>query len=321
MYLNDEEFNICTAVTDYNEKRTVYETMIDFLQCTYPHRSELVPCLVGAPGIGKTAAVYEHAEKVGANVVTIIASQVLPSEVSGLTMPDKETKSMEIYDHYRLSSLKDGDILFFDELLEADQSVLSACLTLIESRMMMSGKTLPDIQIIAATNPTISAMSLRENIRQRFLFREFLIDVEGTIDYIQKITGIRIPYEEAKALIKETSEDYNILTPRSLTKMAKWVAATDSKYITNVIVMIADMWGDKLAATLAKAWAKKNSSIVKMNAKQCLYDLAKEKMELKELDKYDTVEEIVEKLKSTGYWDEVAEQLKQIKETYHVAKS
>ena len=88
-------------------------------------------------------------------VVTIIASQILPNEVSGITMPVVEERSMEIFDHFRLSSLKNGDILFFDELLEADQMVLSACLTLIESRELMSGRLLPDVMIVGATNPTI----------------------------------------------------------------------------------------------------------------------------------------------------------------------
>ena len=187
--------------------------------------------------------------------------------------------------------------------------------------MMMSGKTLPDIQIVAATNPTISAASLRENIRQRFLFKQFEIDAKGTIEYIEKTTGLSIPYEEAKALLEYTSSDYNILTPRSLTKMTKWIAATDSEHISDVIVMITDMWGNRLAKTLTNAWIEKNNATAEIKAKQCLYDLAKEKIVLKELDEYDTVDEIVGMLRKAGYWDEVAEQLKQIKETDNVAKS
>ena len=166
---------------------SVFDDMVSFLGAAWKLKDEIVPCLIGAPGIGKTQAVYEHAKKVGAtNVVTIIASQILPNEVSGITMPDQESRTMEIYDHFKLGHMQDGDILFFDELLEADQSVLSACLTLIESRMLMSGKKLPDIQIIAATNPTIQPTMLKANIRQRFMFKQFELDRKA-----QSITSMR----------------------------------------------------------------------------------------------------------------------------------
>lgn len=109
----------------------VFDNMLHFVKSAWPARSFIVPCLEGPPGIGKTAAIKQAAEELkeqGATgkVVTIIASQILPNEVSGITMPVPEEKAMEIFDHYRLSSLRDGDILFFDELLEADQMVLSA---------------------------------------------------------------------------------------------------------------------------------------------------------------------------------------------------
>lgn len=168
-----------------------FQDMVDYLDSCWCARNQIVPCLVGPVGIGKTAAVNQHAKNVGANkVVTIIASQILPNEVSGITMPDSETKAMEIYDHFRLSNMQDGDILFFDELLEADQMVLKACLTLIESRELMSGNKLPDIQIVAATNPSIAPDMLKENIRQRFLFRKFDIDETDTFEYIKKETGL-----------------------------------------------------------------------------------------------------------------------------------
>lgn len=222
---------------------TQFEEMVSLLDKAYCCRDEIVVCLLGPVGIGKTAAVRQHAKNVKANkVVTIIASQILPSEVSGITMPDSDTKSMQIYDHYRLSSLEDGDILFFDELLEADQSVLSACLTLIESRMMMSGKLLPDIQIIAAANPTTTASSLKESIRQRFMFAKFNIDKHQVAQYIKRTMGIKVPNDVLNKL-SGSSNEYNILSPRSLTKICKWIcnspdeqtaAAIDRIWNTNI---------------------------------------------------------------------------------------
>lgn len=251
-----------------------FDKMITFLDQAWHLRSEIVPCLVGPVGIGKTAAVRQHAANVGAkNVVTIIASQILPSEVSGITMPDAETKSMEIYDHYKLSSLEDGDILFFDELLEADQSVLSACLTLIESRMMMSGKVLPDIQIIAATNPTIQPSSLRENIRQRFMFMRFGIDQTATFDYILERTGIFVP-DSVLCQLCEGGSDYNILSPRSLTKLCLWIKATPDDQLYEVADVINDIWKSNIGSQLVKAYRESSTKPPKQQVLDKVIELA-----------------------------------------------
>lgn len=286
-----------------------FNKMISFLNQAWHLRNEIVPCLVGPVGIGKTAAVRQHAANVGAkNVVTIIASQILPSEVSGITMPDAKTKSMEIYDHYKLSSLEDGDILFFDELLEADQSVLSACLTLIESRMMMSGRMLPDIQIIAATNPTIQPTSLRENIRQRFMFMRFGIDQDATRDYIHEHTSILVPDGVLKQLC-ETGSDYNILSPRSLTKLCVWIAATPDDQLDEVADVINDIWRSNIGAKLVNAY--KHSKI--KPAKQQVLDKVAElaPMAASEHGNFEdcTFEEMMAVLQSLPEWQAIEDTL------------
>lgn len=209
-----------------------FKEMVEFLDLAWPARSTIVPCLVGPPGIGKTAAVEQHVKNVGAKrCCVIIASQILPNEVSGITMPDSETKAMEIYDHYKLGSLEDGDVLFFDELLEADQMVLSACLTLIESRRLMSGKKLPDIQIIAATNPTITPSQLKLSIRQRFVFRRFQFDNSELSEYIHDKFDVDVPsdvLDHVTTTESSTIIQYNCLTPRSLTKVVEWMCSVDT---------------------------------------------------------------------------------------------
>lgn len=148
----------------------------------------------------------------------------MPSEVSGITMPDQETKSMQIFDHARLASLKDGDILFFDELLQAPQAVLSACLTLIQERRMMSGKKLPDIMIVAAANPLRSPTLIVESIRQRFMFIDLQWDSEAWAEYIFQKYGVQ-PSLSLIANIKSSDKDgdkWNRLTPRTATKLIAW---------------------------------------------------------------------------------------------------
>lgn len=294
-------------------KPSQFEKMLSFLDEAWHFKQEIVPCLIGPVGIGKTAAVMQHAKNVKAkHVVTIIASQILPSEVSGLTMPDKDTKSMEIYDHYRLSSLEDGDILFFDELLEADQSVLSACLTLIESRQLMSGRKLPDIQIIAACNPTIQPSMLKENIRQRFMFMNVHWEWNATADYIEKLYGWRPPARIEK-LIRTTDDDYNILTPRSLTKLCGWLTNTPKEEREKVAQLITKMWnynlGEQLLENLTNAERNISEQRRERQARERLATIASSHSEL---DFYeDSLETIMKTLQSDPNWETMMKQLQQ----------
>lgn len=285
-----------------------FDRMITLLNQSWYLRDQIVPCLVGPVGIGKTAAVRQHAENVGAkHVVTIIASQILPSEVSGITMPDSKTKSMEIYDHYKLSHLEDGDILFFDELLEADQSVLSACLTLIESRMMMSGKLLPDIQIIAATNPTVQPVSLRENIRQRFMFARFELDREQTHDYIYEQTGFDLP-QEILNMLSYTGSDYNILSPRSLTKLCLWMNATPDDQLEVTANVIDSMWGNLIGSSLMEAKLKAEYILPEVQVRRKVLEVVSKTGNVPDMEKFKdcTFEEMLETLQSLPEWNEIA---------------
>lgn len=288
-----------------------FDDMVKFLDSAWPAKDMIVPCLVGPAGIGKTAAVRQHAENVKAGkVVTIIASQILPNEVSGITMPDAESRSMEIYDHFRLSNLKDGDILFFDELLEADQLVLSACLTLIESRQMMSGKLLPDVQIVAATNPTIKPSMLKENIRQRFVWKTFnTIDRNGLRQYIKKNYGFDIG--NLTDYVQVTGNEYNILSPRTMTKMAAWISSASSNAERlGIATSIDGMFGNLVGTELLKAYNNSDNhkirTALELAARQCdLDDSVIEKIP----DESITIEEMMELLMSLPDWDKMEEML------------
>lgn len=190
-------------------------------------RREIVLCLLGKPGIGKTEAVERFAKDHGRKVVHIIASQILPSEVSGMTMPNQETKSMDVFDHYRLSHMEDGDILFFDELLKGQQQVLNACLTLIQERRLMSGTKLPDVLVIAAANPLATPIQLPLEIRQRFMF----VEVEwNRMQWVEYMGGLGFEknqplYDLSHKVESMLGRDdaWNALTPRTATKLCLWL--------------------------------------------------------------------------------------------------
>ena len=188
-------------------------------------RDQIVPCLMGCPGIGKTHEIERYARDKGKKVVHIIASQILPSEVSGITMPDKEAGGMTVYDHVRLSSLEDGDILFFDELLQGQQQVLSACLTLIQERRLMSDRPLPDVMIVAAANPLASPSQLPPAIRDRFLFVKMEFDFDQWKRYMLETHGVKIENGMQNEIDASDTDitGWNSATPRTITKICSFI--------------------------------------------------------------------------------------------------
>lgn len=246
---NKKDIKKIIEALQYSERK---ETKLDnkdqiyhLIEAADKCRKEIVLCLLGKPGIGKTEAVERFAKDHGRNVVHIIASQILPSEVSGMTMPNQETKSMDIFDHYRLSHMKDGDILFFDELLKGQQQVLNACLTLIQERRLMSGTKLPDVLVIAAANPLATPLQLPLEIRQRFMFVEVEWNRLQWCEYM-KALGFRewefinnLSYTVETRLKRDDA--WNMLTPRTATKLCLWLR--DSNNDPSVRIFIMETFG------------------------------------------------------------------------------
>lgn len=205
------------------------------LEEMYGSRSEMVPCFIGAPGIGKTQGLYEFAKEKGVKVVTFILSNTVPSEVSGMRMPDSDTKLMAVFDDVRMSSLEDGDILFFDEFLEAPEMLWSACLTLIQDRIMASGRKLPDVFIVAASNQVASPKIIEASVRDRFQFIELRWDAYHWRSWFKDKYGV--DPQPICPFIQEDSDQYNILTPRRVTKLYNWLKAGGDRKIKKQTIM------------------------------------------------------------------------------------
>ena len=75
-------------------------------------RKSVVPLFIGNPGMGKTVLIEEFAKDKGVELVELITSQMSPFEISGIAMPDKDSKKMTYFNFDKLENLKDGDILF-----------------------------------------------------------------------------------------------------------------------------------------------------------------------------------------------------------------
>lgn len=213
-----------------------------FLESAYARRDEIVPLLVGEPGIGKTQGVYDFAKRKGVKVVELYLSQMSPLEISGMTMPNESDQSMQVFDSKRLDSLEDGDVLFLDELLQAPQQVLAACLTLIQERRMLSGRKLPDVFIVAAANP-IPDMENRipASIRQRFIAADVRFDGDAWREWMRGQGFVVIP-TDLQVLNKKGCGPlgFNDVTPRTLTKLCRWYSEANDQVV--VAESIAGMY-------------------------------------------------------------------------------
>lgn len=206
-------------------------------------RKSIVPLFLGNPGLGKTKIIEQFAKEKGVKLIEFITSQMSPFEISGIAIPDKEVKKMVYYNFDKLESLEDGDILFFDELLNGNPTVLNACLTVLEQRKMISGMPLPDIMIVAAANPQ-GAVPLTPQIKERFVWYDVKFTKSMWIDYmINKYNITKTIGDKLSSLI--TAEDFigsNYCTPRSIDKALNMLLkGIDTPYSGKIMPILEEL--------------------------------------------------------------------------------
>lgn len=184
-------------------------------------RKTCIPLFISNPGIGKTSIVNQFAKSKGVKCLSEIASTKMPHEFSGISIPNHKTKTMIYFDYDKLLELRDGDILFLDELLNANPMILNAFLTVLENRQLPSGTKLADIMIIAAANKQGST-SLTPQIKERFIWYNVEYDKIMFKKYLSSLFNITDTIFDAINMLisNETfvSSENNYFTPRSTEK-------------------------------------------------------------------------------------------------------
>ncbi len=202
-------------------------------------RKTVVPLFLSNPGMGKTTIIEEFFEEKGKKLLPFITSQRNPFEISGLAMPDKDIKRMSFWDFDSLLELEDGDGIFLDEFGNGNPIVANACLTLLESRTMVSGRKLPNIMIVAAANPQ-GMMPLTPQIKERFVWYESRFDKDMWIDYmVKKYQITKTIGNKLSNLIKnEKFTGTNFYTPRSVDKAVNMIINSVSTPYYDVVSLI-----------------------------------------------------------------------------------
>lgn len=187
-------------------------------------RKTVIPLFLGNPGVSKTSQIEEFAKEHNAHLVTLITSQISPMEISGLIMPNKEKETITYFDSELMLSLKDNSILFLDEILNGSPIVLSAMLTLLTNRVMISGKPLPNIMIVAAANPQ-GQTPLTPAIKDRFTWYNVSFDPKMWREFMENKYNITSQIgEKLVSLIQgEQFTGNNFNTPRSIDKAVNMI--------------------------------------------------------------------------------------------------
>ena len=217
------EINNINQIT--NKQTSMIEQLKNVLSVTYDNpilRRTTVPLFMSNPGLGKSTIIKEFAASRGVKMVKMTLSTRMPNEVTGMTMPDLVKDRLVLLDSHQLTALNDGDVLFIDEVFNGTlKQTLDAFLNFLEDRMLLSGKKLSDVLIVAASNPQ-GLINITPQIKQRFIrydlkfspveFEEYLKNKFGMPESISKNISIAINKE------KFEQENWEYVTPRSMEK-------------------------------------------------------------------------------------------------------
>jgi hypothetical protein len=169
-------------------------------------RRIMVPLFLSSPGQGKSRTIESFAKSKGKKVVKITLSQRMPNEVIGMLMPDLTNNKMVSLDSEDLLSLEDGDILFFDEMFNGTlKQTLDAVLNFLMDRVLMSGKPLADVMIVAASNPE-GMIPLTPQIKERVIMYHIKYNVDDHRNYLKE--KFHMPSSVAGQLTSLVSKEF-----------------------------------------------------------------------------------------------------------------
>lgn len=131
-------------------------------------KARMPAVLVGPPGVGKTAKLYELAERMGYELITLIGSQLDPTDIVGLPKGEllgKSEDGKDIYGTVNLSPwwqvrilLYKKVVLFLDEWSNTSAATRASMLTMLQSREFPNGQKMPkETIVVGAMNPTEQA--------------------------------------------------------------------------------------------------------------------------------------------------------------------
>lgn len=214
-------------------------TLIESVLERVAENPRIALAISGHAGHGKTAQVEAFCERENIPLIKIIASTLDESDLSGVIVPNHDTKTGEYYSLGMLDrATKERTVIFADEYNAARKEIQDAFLTLVESRHLPNGTPLhPDTIIIIAINPSVAYgnYEMSPASRNRFMWIE---NYQQTAKQWWANYGVEVPSDEGvrfmiDKLINEDGLEFTddkgftesvntFTTPRSLTRLLQF---------------------------------------------------------------------------------------------------
>jgi len=208
--------------------------------------SNLVPCLIGHTGIGKTELVEQYSAQRNMDCIVIHVAQLEPSDFIGLYKIDEDGRTANCppnwlpYKNQSTAKKKEnnkialeqivkgeinpnGGILFLDEINRGHEDIRQSLYQLINKREIGTYALPHNYTIVAAANPSNSyeTYEFDKALTNRFAWCKFQPDVDESFEYLTKKHGANPILDWLKTdkdLLDLGDEDFEIddmlLSPR-----------------------------------------------------------------------------------------------------------
>lgn len=207
--------------------------------------ANLVPCLLGHTGIGKTELVEQYALQRNLDCIVIHVAQLEPSDFIGLYKIDEDGRTSNCPPNWlpyknevaekksankvALTKLTkgiinpNGGIVFLDEINRGHEDIRQSLYQLVNKREIHTYKLPDGYTIVAAANPSNSyeTYEFDKALVNRFAWVKFQPEVEETFEYLTNKHGsnpILDWLKTDKSLVDLGDDDFNIddmlLSPR-----------------------------------------------------------------------------------------------------------
>jgi len=191
-----------------------FKETIHFLEVIRKTGTNLVPCLLGHTGIGKTELVEQFAAERKMDCIVIHVAQLEPSDFIGLYKIDEDGRTTNCPPNwlpYRDADTTDkkasnklalnkivkgvinpnGGIIFLDEINRGHEDIRQSLYQLVNKKEIHTYKLPDNYGLVAAANPSNSyeTYEFDKALVNRFAWVKFQPDVSETFDYLKKKHG------------------------------------------------------------------------------------------------------------------------------------
>lgn len=194
--------------------------------------NNLRPCLVGPTGGGKTARLFQAADKLKLPVVTLLLSQSPPEDLLGLPKLGKSAFKMVSPSWVKTLTDKPG-ILFLDEIDKAREETKGAVLTLLWGLTINDQQLHEDTIIVCAMQPEDKTQFLSSETGKALAARFLFVPIEYQWDYVEGRHGIDLSDWPTPEAIPLPISEYP--SPRQTDLALSLIAKTDTKELREAI--------------------------------------------------------------------------------------